>query len=346
MPRGAPSPAPKPSVPCKFVVVCLDRKTGAVIWQRTAREEVPHEGHHKTDGGYACYSPVTDGRNVYAYFGSRGLYCYDFDGNRKWERELGKMKIVMTFGEGGSPALCADKIIINRDHEGESTILAINKFTGETIWEIKRDETTSWSTPLVIEHAGRSQVVVSATKRVRSYDCDTGKVIWECGGQTRNCIPSPVSGFGMVFATSGFRGSALQAITLGRSGDLTGSDAVKWSVNRSTPYVPSPLLYDDKLYVIAGNNAILSCFQADTGAVNFPQKRLEGLAGIYASPVGAAKRVYLVGRDGKAMVIKQAKDLEVLATNSLDEHFDASPAIADNELFLRGKKYLYCIAEK
>lgn len=341
---GMPPPF-KPTVYYTFEVVCLDRKTGAVVWQQTARQEVPHEGYREGDGGYACYSPLTDGKYVYAYFGSRGLYCYDFDGNRKWQRDLGKMNIVMQFGEGGSPALCGDKIIVNRDHQGASSIVAIDKRTGDTIWQVKRDETTSWATPLVVEHEGKSQVVVSATKRVRCYDPDTGTVLWECGGQTRNVIPSPVYGFGMVFATSGFQGNALQAIALGRTGDLTGSDAVKWSVDRGTPYVPSPLLYGDKLYVFANNNAILSCYQAETGAANFTQKRLEGLTGVYASPVGAADRVYLVSRNGKAMVIKRSADLEVLATNTLDEGFDASLAIAGDEMFLRGKEYLYCIGK-
>ncbi len=334
----------KPSVYWKFEVVCFDRPTGKILWQRTAREEVPHEGFRQGHGGYACYSPVTDGKNVYAYFGSRGLFCYDLDGNRKWERELGKLNIVMRFGEGGSPALYGDVLILNRDHQGDSAVIAVNKHTGKTIWKDDRDEPCSWSTPLVIEHDGKTQVVVSATNRIRSYEVETGKPIWECGGLTRNVIPTPVTGFGMVFATSGYRGNALQAIRLGRTGDLTDSDAVKWSVGRGTPYVPSPLLYGDKLYVLSGNNAVLSCYQADTGEVNFEPTRLEGLSGVYASPVGAAERVYIVSRDGKAAVIKRSKDLEVLATNTLDERFDASPVVVDDELFLRGKEYLYCIS--
>ncbi|MHC4176959.1 MAG: outer membrane protein assembly factor BamB family protein [Planctomycetota bacterium] len=334
----------RPSVYYKFQVLCFDRETGKILWERTAREEFPHEGYRPGHGGYACYSPVTDGKNVYAYFGSRGLFCYDFDGNRKWERELGKMNIVMQFGEGGSPALCGDLLIVNRDHLGDSLILALNKHTGQTVWKADRDEPTSWSTPLVVEHQGITQAVVSAANRVRSYKVDTGEVIWECGGLTRNVIPSPVTDFGLVFVTSGYRGNSLQAIELGRKGDLTDSDAVKWHVDRGTPYVPSPLLYGDMLYVFSSNNAILSCYQARTGAAHFEQTRLEGLSGVYASPVGAADRVYLVSRDGKTMVIKRSKDLEVLATNTLDEGFDASPAVVDDQLFLRGREYLYCIS--
>jgi outer membrane protein assembly factor BamB len=249
----------------------------------------------------------------------------------------------LEFGEGGSPALCGDTLVVNRDHLNGSHILAINKHTGETTWQAKRDEISSWSTPLVIEAGGKTQVVVSATRRVRSYDLATGKLLWECGGQTRNVIASPVGGFGMVFAASGDAGNSLQAIALGRSGDLTGSDAVKWHVDRGTPFVPSPLLYGDKLYVLSRNSAILTCYQAETGAANFAQARLEGLTTVYASPVGAADRVYVVDRKGKTVVIKRSKDLEILATNTLDEGFDASPAIVGNDLLLRGKEHLYCI---
>lgn len=343
--RGGMSAA-RPTAPYRFEVLCFARATGNLLWRQTAREEVPHEAHHQADGGFACYSPVTDGERLYAYFGSRGLYCFDLEGSRKWERELSKMNIIMQFGEGGSPALHGDTLIVNRDHEGDSEIVALNKHTGETIWQLPRDEGTSWSTPLVLEHAGQVQVIVSATNRVRSYDIATGKVLWECSGQTRNVIPSPVTGLGMVFATSGFRGSACQAIELGHTGDLSDSDAVRWTVNRGTPYVPSPLLYGDNLYLFSGNNAILSCYDAKTGAARFTERRFGALSGVYASPVGAADRVYLLGRNGKAAVIRNAAELEILAENSLDEAFDASPAIAGNEMFLRGKSHLYCLAQE
>lgn len=341
---GHPLVGRKPSAYYKCVVICLDRRTGNILWQQTACEAVPHESHHR-DGDYASFSPVTDGKLLYAYFGSMGLYCYDLQGDRKWQRDLGKMNIVMQFGEGGSPAIHEDKLFINFDHQGDSFFIAIDKQTGKTIWKVDRDEVTSWSTPLIVDVDGQTQAIVSASGRVRGYDAGSGKVVWECGGQTRNVIPAPVSGFGMVFATSGFRGSALQAIKLGRRGDLTDSDAVSWQLDRGTPYVPSPLLYDDKLYVLDGNAAILSCYQADSGTPNFARTRLDGLSGVYASPVGAADRVYLVGRDGTAKVIKRSKQFDVLATNTLDDSFDASPAIVDDELFLRGKQYLYCIAK-
>lgn len=329
----------------KFDIVCLDRKTGRLLWQKTAREELPHEGHHSSYGDFASYSPVTDGKYIWASFGSRGVHCYDIDGNHKWSRDLGKMTIKMMFGEGGSPALAGDAVIVVVDHEGDSFIYALNKETGKTIWKKGRDENTSWATPIAVEVKGKTQVIISATNFIRAYGLQKGELLWQCSGQTGNVIPSPVVGFGKVFCTSGFRGSALQAIELGRTGDLTGSDAVSWEVREGTPYVPSPLLYGDKLYVCSVNRAIISCYQAETGKANFVEQRLEGMGEIFASPVGAADRVYFVGRNGKTQVIKLSEKLQVLATNTLDDKFDCSPAIVGDELFLKGKEHLYCITD-
>ena len=334
-----------PSAVYMFNMVCRDRKTGRLLWKKTVQEILPHEGHHPT-GSFASYSPVTDGRNVWASFGSRGVHCYDVDGEHKWSRDLGKLSIVMSFGEGGSAALAGNALIVVMDHEGDSFIYALDKETGKTIWKKARDEGTSWATPVAAEVGGKLQVIVSATNRIRGYDAGTGNVVWECGGLTRNVIPSPVIGFGMVFCASGFRGSALQAIELGKTGDLTDSDAVKWEVKEATPYVPSPLLYGDKIYVCSVNKAVISCYQAKTGKPNFVKQSLEGMGDIYVSPVGVADRVYFVGRDGVSQVIKHSEKFEALATNTLDDKFDASPAIVGDELFLKGKEHLYCIAKQ
>jgi outer membrane protein assembly factor BamB len=338
--RGRP-----PTTIHQFDLVCLDRTTGKLLWQKTATETVPHEGHHP-DHGFASYSPITDGKLIWASFGSRGLYCFDLDGNLKWSRDLIPMKTAAGFGEGSSPALAGDAVIVVCDHEGDSAIFAFNKETGQPLWRQDRDEGTSWATPAPVELDGKIQVVTSATNFVRSYDVKTGQVIWQCSGQTRNVIPSPVLGFGKVFCTSGFRGSALLAIELGHTGDLTDSKAVAWQVNEGTPYVPSPLLYDDSIYVCSGNNPILSHYDAQTGKAHFVQQRLsDEIKGVYASPVGAAGRVYVVGRNGVTVVIKDSETFDVLATNTLDDGFDASPAIVGDEIYLKGRTSLYCIAE-
>jgi outer membrane protein assembly factor BamB len=329
----------------KFDVVCMDRKTGKILWQKTASEALPHEGHHPT-ASFASYSPVTDGKYVWASFGSRGTHCYDINGKHKWSRDLGKMKTRNAFGEGASPALAGNALIVLMDQEGDSFIYALDKKTGKTIWKKPRDEATGWSTPVVVEVKGKLQVIVNATNLVRSYDAKNGNLIWYCGGQTKNAIPCPVVGFGKVFCTSGFRGNALLAIELGRTGDLSGSDAITWQVNQSTPYTPSPLLYGKNIYVLWGNKGYISSYQAKTGKPNFVRKTLKAIKEVYASPVGAAGRIYIVGRNGKCLVLKNSDKFEKLATNVLDDEIDASPAIVGDQLFLKGKKHLYCIANK
>ncbi|MEN6426974.1 MAG: PQQ-binding-like beta-propeller repeat protein [Phycisphaerales bacterium] len=329
----------------EFDVVCLDLATGRTLWQKTACETVPHEGHHP-DHGFASYSPVTDGTCVWASFGSRGVHCYDLNGEHKWSRDLGRMKTKMMFGEGSSPALAGNALIVVMDHEGESAIYALDKDTGRTLWRTVRDEDTAWATPAVAVVEGKMQVVVSATNRIRSYDVATGEMIWQCGGQTQNVIPSPIVSGDLVFCTSGFRGSELQAIELGHTGDLTGTSAVRWQVSKATPYVPSPILYGDNLYVCSMNRAAISCYHAQTGRLNFVEERLEGVKDIYASPVGAAGRIYFVGRKGVTEVIRNADTLEVLATNKLDDEFDASPAIVGDRILVKGKRHLYCIGDE
>jgi outer membrane protein assembly factor BamB len=337
---------PKPAEVYQFAVLCLDRETGKVLWQQVAREEVPHEGYRQGEGSFASSSGLTDGKHVFAYFGSRGLYCYDLDGKQQWEQDLGKMRMAMGFGEGSSPVLYQDTLIVNRDNEDNSFIIALDKNTGKTLWKKPREERTSWSTPLIIERDGKAQAVVTATGKIRSYDVASGEVLWECGGLTRNVIPCPVADASMVYCMSGFQGNALLAIRLGRNGDLTGGDAIAWTHSKNTPYVPSPLLYDGKLYFFAVNNGVLSCLDTKSGDPLFEAQKLEELPGVYASPLGAAGRVYLAGRNGVTVVIKQSDKLEVLATNPLDEKFEASPAAAGKDLFLRGREYLYCITEK
>jgi outer membrane protein assembly factor BamB len=334
----------QPSEFHQFVLVSIDRTSGQTQWKKTLREEVPHEGHHR-DHGFASHSPVTDGQHVYAWLGSRGLHCYTMKGELKWQKDFGKQRTIMSFGEGNSPALHGQSIVVNWDHEGEDFIAALDKTTGKELWRNPRDERTTWTTPLIVEHDGKTHVIVSASQRIRSYDLATGKQLWECGGMTANVIPTPVSAFGMVYVISGFRGNALLAIRLGQTGDLTDTDAIAWRHNKSTPYVPSPLLYGENLYFLSGNNPVLSCFGAKSGQAVFAEQRLEGPSGFYASPVGAGGRVYLAGRNGTTVVLKKSDQFEVLATNKLNENFDASPAVVGNELFLRGHEHLYCLAE-
>jgi outer membrane protein assembly factor BamB len=332
----------------KFLVMAINRKDGKVVWQHTAREEQPHEGTHREFGTMASPSAVTDGEHLIASFESRGLYAYDMNGKPVWQKDLGDKRMRNEFGEGSTPALYKDKLFVVWDHQGESFIVALNKRTGEEVWRMKRDEIDSWATPLVVEHGGRAQIVTGAMRGVRAYDTETGQIVWETSGLTMNPIPSPVAADGLVILMSGFRGNSLKAIRLAEAkGDITGTPAIAWTLDRDTPYVPSPLLYDGVLYFMKSNNAIISAFDAKTGKPHYQAQRIEGLPGnVFASPVGAAGRVYVLGQEGTAVVLKHGPAFEVLASNKLDDRFDASPALVDGEMYLRGYRSLYCIAEK
>jgi outer membrane protein assembly factor BamB len=337
---------PKPSEVMEFAVICLDRADGSTLWKQVSRSELPHEGHHR-DATFASASPATDGEHLLAFFGSRGLYCYDLNGDLKWGKDFGDMRIRGTFGEGSSPALYGDTVVVLWDHEGEDDfVVALDKNTGKELWRTPRSEGTSWTTPVIVDVNGKPQVIVAGTTAVRGYDLATGEEIWAGPGLTVNVIPTPIVANGVVYVMSGFRGAALHAIKLGAEGDLTGTDSVLWSHNRNGPYVPSPLLLDGHLYFGSGNNAILSCFDAETGQPHFTAERLEGINGIYASPVAAGDRVYVLGRNGVCLVLQKGPELNVLATNKLDDNTDASIALVGNEIFIRGRNSLYCIAEE
>ncbi len=336
--------APGPQAEHKFDVLCLDRKNGKIVWQRTAKTAVPHEGFHSTYGSFASNSPVTDGKHVYASFGSRGLYCYDMEGNLIWQRDFGvQMRMYGTFGEGSAPVLSDDRLILVFDYEGGSFITALDKTSGKEIWRANRDEGSSWSTPLIVEYRGKKQVVASATRKVRSYDFETGKLIWECGGLGMNTIPHPVYQDDMVFVMSGYRNPNLMAIRLGREGDLTGSDAVVWSQTRGNSYTPSPVIHENKLYVLT-DDGMISCYNARTGEPFYQQVRLPKGYSFKSSPVGANGRLYLASENEDVIVLRMGEKYEVLATNRLpNQVFIASPAIVGGEIFLRSRTSLFCI---
>ncbi len=334
-----------PSDPYAFKVLCLDRNTGKTRWEQTAVTAVPHEGRHVT-ASFAPYSPVTDGERLWVSFGSRGLYCYDIDGALQWKSELPEMSMRYSFGEGSSPALAGDVVAVVADHEGQSAIIALDKVTGREVWRKERDEPSAWATPLVHEANGVLEIITSATERVRSYDARTGEVIWSCGGLLVNAIPTPVIGDGVVYCMNGHhRGAVLLAIALGKKGDLTDTDAVRWKLERGVPYVASPLLYEGRLYLLDYTRGRLGCYKAKDGTPLYTRKSLGDVRTVYASPVGAAGHIYIAGRKGSVAVLRSGETFEVLATNLLDDEFDASPAIVEDTLFLRGSHHLYCIGK-
>lgn len=336
----------QPRVPHRFMVLALDRTTGKVLWQRTAREATPYEATHQDNGTWASSSAITDGERVYAWFESFGMFVYDMDGKLLWEKDLGDKRMRNEFGEGSTPVLHGDRLVIVWDHiAGPSFVVALDKLTGRELWRVRRDEIDTWATPLVVEHGGRAQAVVPGMNRLKSYDLANGEVVWESAGLTMNPIPSPVAAEGIVIAMSGFRGNNLKAVRVADAkGDITNTGAIVWSLDRDTPYVPSPLLYDGILYFLKTNSGILSTFDAKTGKQHYPPQRLDGVPNVFASPVGAAGRVYFPGREGTTVVIRNSPTFEILATNTLEDGFDASPALVGREIILRGYKYLYNIA--
>lgn len=337
--------APRPLPNLDFKVLCFDRATGKQLWQQTAVNATPHQQTHSTNG-FASASPCTDGQHVYAHFGSRGLYCYSMDGELKWKRnDFGKMTTRNDFGEGSSPTLEGDMILVPWDHEGDSALYAINKLTGETIWKTDRDEPSCWATPLVVKYGDRKQVIMNGETCARSYDLETGKELWRCGGQTSRPVASAVAMDDIVLIGSGYQGSFLGAFRLGGTGDIEGTSSVIWSVNRDTPDIASPLLADGRLFYHKGKSGILTCLDAATGKPHYELARVPGIRSTYASPIAAGGHVYLTGRSGTTVVIKNSDQFEIVAENSVGQTVDATPAAVDNELFIRGEQHLFCIAE-
>ena len=329
----------------EFAVICLSRADGKEQWRTTVAKVFPHEGGH-VSGSLASQSPVTDGERVYAFFGSRGLHCLDFEGKLVWTKDLGQMHTHHAHGEGASPILAAGNVVVNWDHEKQSFIVAIDKATGVEKWRTNRDEPTSWSTPLLIEHKGQQQIIVNASTRIRAYNPKTGEEIWQCGGMSRNVIASPLFADGVVFAGSSYDTRAMVAIQIeGAKGDVTGTAQVLWERNKRTPYVPSPLLYKGTLYTLGHYQAILSCIDPKTGEDTTGPFRLPGIQNFYASPVAAAGRIYLSDLNGATMVLQHSENPSPIGVNQLDDAFSATPVLVGKDLFLRGERHLYRIRE-
>ncbi len=327
----------------KFVVLCFDRTSGKKLWEKVVSEMVPHEGHHASHS-YAAGSPTTDGKFLYVSFGSFGTVCLDFDGNVKWERtDLGRMHTRLGWGEAVTPVVAGGYLLLNHDQEADSKLICLDAATGKTKWTAKRDEKTTWATPVVIDHGGKMQAVTNGTTRVRSYDLATGEMVWQCAGMTVNPIPSPLRFGDSVICVSGYRGAAALSVPLSSTGDLGDKGKVNWRYASGTPYVPSPVLVGDSLYFTSTNESVLTVLNAKTGKVIIDKERLPQVKNFYASPITAAGRVYFTDRSGTTVVLKAGATLDVVSVNKLDDPIDASPVAVGKQLFLRGEKYLYCI---
>ena len=329
----------------EFVALAVDRKTGAIVWEKVLHRQLPHEGGHET-GTLASATPATDANHLFAFFGSYGLYALDHSGKLLWKHDLGDQFTKHGHGEGSSPVLHGNYLVVNWDHEEQSFLTCFDKASGEIHWKRDRDEKTSWATPLIIEEAEKMQVVVSGSRAIRAYDLSTGEEIWSCRGLSDNVVASPVSEPGFLYAASSYNFQAMVAIELaGAKGDITGTDHVVWTRSKRTPYVPSPLLYKGVLYFLAHYQGVMSRVIAKTGVEEGGPFRLLGLRSVYASPVAARDRIYWLDRGGLCLVLSHEETPRPLAVNQLDGRFSASPALAGKNLILRAERHLYCLSE-
>lgn len=333
-------------------VFALDRSTGTTLWERTAFDGVPRVKRH-VKASHASATPATDGTYVVALFGSEGLYCYDVSGRLLWTQDLGVMNTGMVGDEGvqwgpaSSPIIHGPLVIVQNDRQRESFLAAYELKSGEQVWKVDRDEFPSWATPLVTTSNGRSELVVSASKFIRAYDPMTGRELWRLAdAETQVKVPSPVAGPGMVIVTGGYpRGSRpIYAIKPHQQGviDPAGPSGFSWRVERGSPYVPTPLVYGDQLYVLA-DNGVLSAYDLATGLRLYQQRLDETPLGFSASPIGAGGHVYLASEDGDVFVVKAGKVFELVARNDMNESLMATPAVSGATLIIRGRSHVFAI---
>jgi len=338
-------------------LIALDKRSGKVLWDRVAHEGVPKTKRHPKSS-QASPTPVTDGQRVIVSFGSEGLYAYDFDGKLLWTQDLGVLNAGWFFdpdyewGVGSSPIIWKNLVIVQCDIQKGSFIAAFDVATGKQAWRTAREEIPSWSTPTVIEANGHAELVTQATTFTRGYDPATGKELWKLAGNSEITIPTPIAGPGFAIVTNGYRGvQPIYAIKPGASGDITlkdqqtKSDFIAWSTNRGGPYIPTPVVYGDQLYVLL-NNGVLAAYKVATGERVY-QERLGGTGGSFsASPVAADGKLYLTSEDGDVFVVKAGPTYELLAKNSMGEIVMATPAISDGIIIVRGLKNVYAVGGK
>ena len=326
-----------------FKVIALDRDSGKIVWQATAWEGTPYDDRHRKSS-YAASTPAADGKMVYAWFGTEGLYAFDFKGKPVWKAQVGNIA-TLGMGTATSPILFDNLVIVQADEDnGEASwIVAFDKKTGKEVWKQSRKGVqVSWSTPLLVKTAKRTELIASGTEFVISYDPATGKELWRHKGLESNAIPSPVANNEFVYLVAGYPAKIAMAIRLGQDGDLTGTPNVPWKYPKGTAYVPSPILYGDYLYLTT-DRGILTALDAKTGEVKYEGGRTPVPATFTASPVAFEGKILMTSEDGDTFMIKAGPKHEIIGTNSIGEAVYASPAIADGRIYIRGEKNLYAI---
>jgi outer membrane protein assembly factor BamB len=333
-------------------VYCLDKRSGAVLWEQTAHTGVPKIKRHPKSS-HANSTPATDGEHVVAFFGSEGLYCYDMTGKLLWQKDLGLLDSgffrapAAQWGFGSSPVIHEGRLIVQCDVQRDSFLAALDVNTGRETWRTPREDVPTWSTPTVTVREGKSQVIVNGFRHAGGYDFETGKEVWRLTGGGDIPVPTPIVAHDLVFLTNAHgRLSPLYAIRAEAGGDVslaegTASNAgVAWSYPRQGCYMPTPLAYGDYLYCCR-DNGTLACYRAKTGEQVY-EERLKG--GFSASPVAADGKLYLTSESGDVHVVKAGPEFQLLAANSMGETCMATPAVSHGRLFFRTRRNVVAVA--
>jgi outer membrane protein assembly factor BamB len=339
-------------------VYCLDKNSGKILWERTAHTGVPKTKRHPT-GSHASATPATDGRQVVAFFGSEGLYAYDFNGKLLWKQDVGLVNPGFLYdpdfewGSGSSPILHKNLAIVQCDKQKDSFLAAYDLKDGRRVWHTPREELSSWSTPTVHQGKNRAELIASG-RNIRGYDPMTGEQLWKLSGNAEYTIATPVVAHDLIFINDGYGMPVVQpfyAIRLGSNGDISlpegarSSARVAWTMKRGGQWsMTTPLVYGDLLYTCS-NNGIVACYNARSGERVY-HERIGGKGGGYtASPVAADGKVYFTSEDGEIFVIRAGPKYEQLAANPMGETCMATPAISDGMIFVRTQSNLYGIGE-
>lgn len=323
-------------------VLCLDLETGKVHWERTAYEGRVFDNRHRRNT-YASPTPITDGRNVYAYFGSEGLYCCSFSGKLIWKGSVGSIA-TMGMGVASSPVLWKNLIFLQCDQDnGEASFLAaLDKGSGREVWRVRRTTLESRTSPVVAVQGNRPELIVNARELIIAYNPVNGGELWRVKGVGVNPVPTPVVGHGLAFFAAGAGDKRSMAVRLGATGDLTDTNQVVWRYNKGTAHIASPVLYRDYLYLMT-DTGLLTCLEARTGEVKYQGKRVPIPGTFTASPVAVDGKILITSDDGDTFVVKAGPQYEILQTNTLSEPVFASLALSQGKILIRGVNHLHCI---
>jgi outer membrane protein assembly factor BamB len=344
---------PAPTDDHRWLVLAVDFASGRILWQREVHRGAPPQSRHLKNS-YASETPTTDGERVYALFGNVGVFAFTMDGTPVWQRTWSARATRNGWGTAASPVLHGGRLYVLDDNDEHGSLAALDVKTGRDVWRVERARETNWATPFVWQHAGRAEIVVSATHGVQSYDLD-GRLLWTLRGMSSIAIPTPFENGGLLYVTSGYVGDQVRpvyAIRSGATGDIslktgeTSSGSIAWSLPQAGPYNPSPIVYEGIYYTLL-DRGFFTAHDAKTGAEIYGRQRIDPAGvGFTASPWAAGGRIYVVSEDGDTYVIRAGRTYELLAKNSIGEMTMASPAIAHGSLILRTAERLYRIGGK